>query len=56
MAPTCQSLGDALADHMVSDGIRFAESQAGGTAWLAGRWADRKIKASPKPTVPRRYD
>ena len=56
MAPTCQRLGDTLADHVVSDGIRFAESQAGGAAWLGGRWADKRIKAVPKPTVPRRSD
>jgi triacylglycerol esterase/lipase EstA (alpha/beta hydrolase family) len=55
MAPTCQSLGDALADAAVSDAIRRAETLAGAAAWVGGRWADRKLD-SASPTVPRRSD
>jgi hypothetical protein len=42
-APTCQSLGDALADAAVSDLIRGGESQLGAAAWIGGRWVDGKI-------------
>ncbi|HEX2046270.1 MAG TPA: peptidoglycan DD-metalloendopeptidase family protein [Acidimicrobiales bacterium] len=56
LAPTCQSLGDALADAIVSDAIRYVETGVGGTAWMGGRYADRRIKALLEATVPRRSD
>jgi hypothetical protein len=57
MAPTCQTLGDALADAAVSDAIRWGETGLGGAAWMGGRRYDRKvdhgfdgaIKRSPLP-------
>ena len=56
MAPTCQSLGDALADAAVSDFIRFEELGAATAAWMAGSRLDKRIDALPTPTVPRRSD
>jgi hypothetical protein len=56
MSPTCQSLGDALADAAVSDVIRGTEGTIGAATWVAGRWADTKINALPSPDVPTRYD
>jgi triacylglycerol esterase/lipase EstA (alpha/beta hydrolase family) len=56
MAPTCQSLGDALADAAVSDYIRMGEHTAATVAWLLGSRLDKKIDALPTPTVPRRSD
>ena len=55
--PTCQGLGDALADALVSDAIRQAETAAGTAAWAGGHWADRRVQKSlPTPTVPRRSE
>ena len=62
MAPTCQSLGDALADAAVSDAIRWGETGLGGAAWMGGRRFDKKvdlgfdgaIQRSPVSTPPRR--
>jgi pimeloyl-ACP methyl ester carboxylesterase len=57
MSPTCESLGDALADAAVSDVIRGGEGALGATLWAAGRYADAQLDdALPSPTVPRRYD
>ena len=56
MSPTCESLGDALADAAVSDIIRGAEGTIGATTWAAGRWADTKINGLPSPEAPTRYD
>ena len=53
MAPTCQTLADALADAAVSDLIRTGETSIGSAAWVTARRADARI---PSPTVPRRYD
>lgn len=52
MAPTCQGLGDALADAAVSDAIRTAETEAGAAAWVGGHWADGDVK-TPTPTKAR---
>ena len=46
MAPTCQSFGDAMADVVVSDAIRWVENGTGGGAWLLGRRLDRKLDAT----------
>lgn len=42
MPPTCQSLGNMLADTVVSDGIATAEDALGGTAYFGGRWIDAR--------------
>jgi hypothetical protein len=56
MAPTCQSFTDFVADAVVSDAIRGAESEAGAALWVDGRRLDGDLDALPTPTVPRRYD
>ena len=56
MAPTCQSLADALADAAMPDAIRYVETGVGGSLWMGGKYADKRIKALPKPTVRRRSD
>jgi len=53
MAPTCQSLGDALADAIVSDAIRNGEEGIGAAAWGASRYYGRELRP-PSPHVPRR--
>jgi hypothetical protein len=55
MAPTCQSLGDALADAAVSDVIRGGEEAVGAAAWGGGRYLDRRPEPLG-PSIPRRYD
>ncbi len=44
MAPTCQSLGNALADAAVSEAIRWGETGFGGGAYLGARKIDKKVK------------
>ena len=62
-APTCQRLGDAVADAAVSGLIYANESALGGAAWLATRGSDKKPDTTldrklddvlPASTVPRR--
>ena len=55
MEPSCQSLGDALADAAVTELIRGVETTAGAAVWAGGHALDKKTD-SLKPTVPRRSD
>jgi pimeloyl-ACP methyl ester carboxylesterase len=43
--PTCQTLGNMLADTAVSEGISAAEDIAGLGAYAGGRWSDHRIDA-----------
>ena len=45
MAPTCQSLGDAVADAVVSQAIHWGETGLGGGAYLGARRIDKKVGA-----------
>ena len=57
MTPTCQSLGDAMADAVVSQAIAHTETSLAATAYIAGRAIDRKTDdLLPSPTIPKRYD
>jgi triacylglycerol esterase/lipase EstA (alpha/beta hydrolase family) len=44
MAPTCQSLGNMLADTVVSDAIATVEDGIGGSLYMGGRWLDDRTR------------
>jgi hypothetical protein len=49
MSPTCESLGNALADAGVSDMIRTGETLIGTAAWLGARRLDTGLKDLVRP-------
>lgn len=55
LGPTCQRLGDVLADAVVSDVIRGAETTGAAAAWAGGRLADGGLGEPRTPWHPRRY-
>ena len=46
MAPTCQSLGNMLADATVSEAITASEDVLGLTAWFGATYADSRLAAA----------
>lgn len=53
LAPTCEALGDAIADLVVSESIAWAEDMAGAGLWLGGRRLDRRARGGSGPRSPR---
>ena len=49
MAPTCESLVDAVADRVIGVGISAVEDRIGAGLGVAGLYADRKISVPPIP-------
>ena len=58
MAPTCQSLGNMLADAAATEAITASEDALGLAAWFGATYADARIGSAiasklPKKEVPR---